>query len=341
MIKSDRTNAEFAPPENTEVIRTDRKILHNLMRRRLNGWNQGTQISVWNSYCDASTDGDYRILELEWEELYNYFDSADSLVAAIFRNGAKYNHDYYYIEYGNLYTFDYLSDENSPYDPDKIIDALIDSLSVPLEEAEQEWLYRNEDEEETWGYAVYETADGNKMALRLTPFDDEQQERLLGNFSEKDVFGEEGDSLPEDVWGDLNEEPKIKHVLMTDLLESIGFQLEDSEPDLPWRERFDSGYAAAFCLLDALKRPCGGKVPCEPGGWYLSFDGSGGKNYVPLYEHSGTAGEIWDEVLGRETCEKLLDNGKLYRQIFTLPSAIVETEPGNEAPESSTEGFSP
>ena len=265
MIKSDRTNAEFAPPENTEVIRTDRKILHNLMCRRLNGWNQGTQINVWNSHCDASTDGDYRILELEWEGLYDYFDSADSLVAAIFRNGAKYDHDYYYIEYGNLYTFDYLSDENSPYDPDKIIDALIDSLSVPLEEAEQEWLYRNEDEEETWGYAVYETADGNKMALRLTPFDDEQQERLLGNFSEKDVFGEEGDSLPEDVWGDLNEEPKIKHVLMTDLLESIGFQLEDSEPDLPWRERFDSGYAAAFCLLDAPKKAMRGQSSVRAG----------------------------------------------------------------------------
>lgn len=91
-------------------------------------------------------------------------------------------------------------------------------------------------------------------------------------------------------------------------------------------------------MLDALKRPCRGKVPCEPGGWYLSFDGSDGKNYVPLYEHSGTAGEIWDEVLGRETCEKLLDNGKLYRQIFTLPAAAA---PGNEAPESSAGGFSP
>lgn len=149
MIRPDRAGAGFAlPPENAKVIRADRKILHNLMRRRLSGWNQGTQINVWNSYCDASTDGDYRILGLEWEELYDYFDTADSLVAAIFRNGAKYSHDYY-LDYGNLYTFDYLSDENSPYDPNEIIDALIDSLSVPLEEAEQEWLCRDEDEEET------------------------------------------------------------------------------------------------------------------------------------------------------------------------------------------------
>lgn len=103
------------------------------------------------------------------------------------------------------------------------------------------------------------------MALRLTPFDAEQQKLLSESFSDTEVFGEEGDSLPEDVWDDLNEEPKIKHVLMTDILESIGFQLEDSEPDLPWRERFDSGYAAAFCLLDALKRPRGGQSPMRAG----------------------------------------------------------------------------
>lgn len=38
MIRPDRAGADFVPPpENTKVIRTDRKILHNLMRRRLNG----------------------------------------------------------------------------------------------------------------------------------------------------------------------------------------------------------------------------------------------------------------------------------------------------------------
>ena len=343
MIKSNRTNTEFAPPpKNTEVIRTDRKILHNLMRRRLSGWNQGTQINVWNSYCDTSTDGDGCIRELDWNELHYHYDSTISFVVDICKSKADYRHDYYSFDsYGMLRTFDYLSDENSPYDPDKIINALIDSLSVPLEEAEQEWLRRDEDEGELWGYAVYESENGDKIALRLNPFDAEQQELLSESFSETDVFGEEGDSLPENVWDDLNEEPKIKHVLMKDILESIGFQLEDSAPDLPWRERFDSGYAAAFCLLDALKRPCRGKVPCEPGGWYLSFDGSDGKIYIPIYEHSGTAGEIWNEVLGRETCEKLLDSGKLYQQISTLPAVTAETEPGKEAPESSAWGFSP
>ena len=332
MIKPDRAGANFAPPpENTEVIRTDRDTLRRLMRSRLDRWYEDDKLKAWNSYCDTSNSGDGCIRELDWNELHYHYDSTSSFVADICKSKADYRHDYYSFDsYGMLRTFDYLSDENSPYDPDEIIDALIDSLSVPLEEAEQEWLYRDEDEDKLWGYAVYETADGNKMALRLTPFDDEEQELLSESFSETDVFGEEGDSLPENVWEDLNEEPKIKHVLASDILEAIGFHLEDSAPDLPWRERFDSGYAAAFSLFEALKRPCAGDVPCEKGGWHLSFDDTNGKNYICLYNYSGEAGKVWEEVLGREARRELLDTDKLYRKMFSSPAS--------QQPD---EGFSP
>lgn len=330
MIKSDRTNTNFAPPENTEVIRTDRDTLRRLMRSRLDRWYEDDKLKAWNSYCDASNSGDGCIHGLDWDELYNYFNSADLFAAAICQNGAQYRHDYYHLDYGGLHTFDYLDEKNSPYDPDDMIDALIDALSVPLKEAEGDWLCRDEDEDKLWGYAVYETADGNEMALRLTPFDDEQQELLSESFSETDVFGEEGDSLPENVWEDLNEEPKVKHVLASDILEAIGFHLEDSAPDLPWRERFDSGYAAAFSLFEALKRPCAGDVPCEKGGWYLSFDDANGKNYICLYNYSGEAGKVWEEVLGREARRELLDTDKLYRKMFSSPA--------RQQPD---EGFSP
>lgn len=330
MIKSDRTNTNFAPPENTEVIRTDRDTLRRLMRSRLDRWYEDDKLKAWNSYCDASNSGDGCIHGLDWDELYNYFNSADLFAAAICQNGAQYRHDYYHLDYGGLHTFDYLDEKNSPYDPDDMIDALIDALSVPLKEAEGDWLCRDEDEDKLWGYAVYETADGNEMALRLTPFDDEQQELLSESFSETDVFGEEGDSLPENVWEDLNEEPKVKHVLASDILEAIGFHLEDSAPDLPWRERFDSGYAAAFSLFEALKRPCAGDVPCEKGGWYLSFDDANGKNYICLYNYSGEAGKVWEEVLGREARRELLDTDKLYRKMFSSPAC--------QQPD---EGFSP
>ena len=254
MIKSDRAGTGFAPPPaNTEVIRTGRDTLHRLIRKRLDEWGEEDKLRAWNNYCDGQDLCDNRIYELDWDELYEYFDSPDSFAAAICQSGARYNHDYYYLDYGNLYTFDYLNDENSPYDPDDMVDALIDALSVPLKEAEEAWLCRDENEDDLWGYAVYETADGDKMALRLTPFDDEQQKLLSESFSETDLFGEEGNSLPEDVWNDLNENPKINHVLTSDILAAIGFYLEDSAPDLSWREKFDSGYAAAFCLLEALK----------------------------------------------------------------------------------------
>ena len=322
MIKSDRSGAGFAPPPaNTEVIRTGRDTLRRLIRKRLDEWGEEDKLRAWNNYSDGQGLWDNRIYELDWDELYNYFDSADSFAAAICQNGAQYRHDYYHLDYGNLHTFDYLDEKNSPYDPDDMIDALINALSVPLKEAEEAWLCRDEDEDKLWGYAVYETADGNKMALRLTPFDDEQQELLSESFSETDVFGEEGDSLPENVWEDLNEEPKIKHVLASDILEAIGFHLEDSAPDLSWRERFDSGYAAAFSLFEALKRHCAGDVPCEKGGWYLSFDDANGKNYICLYNYSGEAGKVWEEVLGREARRELLDTDKLYRKMFSSPAS--------------------
>ena len=330
MIRPDRAGADFAPPENTDVIRTDRDTLRRLMRSRLDRWYEDDKLKAWNSYCDTSNSGDGCIHGLDWDELYNYFNSADLFAAAICQNGAQYRHDYYHLDYGGLHTFDYLDEKNSPYDPDDMIDALIDALSVPLKEAEGDWSCRDEDEDKLWGYAVYETADGNKMALRLTPFDDGQQELLSESFSETDVFGEEGDSLPENVWEDLNEEPKIKHVLASDILEAIGFHLEDSAPDLPWRERFDSGYAAAFSLFEALKRPCAGDVPCEKGGWYLSFDDANGKNYICLYNYSGEAGKVWEEVLGREARRELLDTDKLYRKMFSSPA--------RQQPD---EGFSP
>ena len=330
MIRQDRAGADFAPPENTEVIRTDRDTLRRLMRSRLDRWYEDDKLKAWNSYCDTSNSGDGCIHGLDWDELYNYFNSADLFAAAICQNGAQYRHEYYHLDYGGLHTFDYLDEKNSPYDPDDMIDALIDALSVPLKEAEGDWSCRDENEDKLWGYAVYETADGNKMALRLTPFDDEQQELLSESFSETDVFGEEGDSLPENVWEDLNEEPKIKHVLASDILEAIGFHLEDSAPDLPWRERFDSGYAAAFSLFEALKRPCAGDVPYEKGGWYLSFDDTNGKNYICLYNYSGEAGKVWEEVLGREARRELLDIDKLYRKMFSSPA--------RQQPD---EGFSP
>ena len=331
MIKSDRAGTGFAPPPaNTEVIRTGRDTLHRLIRKRLDEWGEEDKLRAWNNYCDGQGLCDNRIYELDWDELYEYFDSPDSFAAAICQNGARYNHDYYYLDYGNLYTFDYLNDENSPYDPDDMADTLIDALSVPLKEAEEAWLCRDENEDDLWGYAVYETVDGDKMALRLTPFDDEQQKLLSESFSETDLFGEEGNSLPEDVWNDLNENPRINHVPTSDILAAIGFYLEDSAPDLSWREKFDSGYAAAFCLLEALKKPCDGDVPCEKGGWYLSFDDGEGKNYICLYDHLGESAKVWDEVLGREARRDLLDSPKLYWQIFNSPVC-----------QQSDEGFSP
>lgn len=321
MIKSDRTNTKFAPPpENTEVIRAGRVTLRRMMCKHMDQWNECTKLNAWNSYCDASNSGDGCIYELDWDELYNCFDSADSFAAAICQKDVQYRHDYYYFDYGNLYTFDHLDDEKSPYDPEDMADALIDALSVPLKEAEEAWLCRDEGEDELWGYVVYETANGDKMALRLTPFDGEQQELLSESFSETNVFGIEGNFLPEDVWEDLNEEPKIKHVLASDILQAIGFHLEDSPPDMAWREKFDSGYVAAFCLLEALKKPCSGDVPCEKGGWYLSFDDGVGKNYICLYDHSGESDKVWDEVLGRKARQELLDSAKLYRQIFNSPA---------------------
>ena len=115
---------------------------------------------------------------------------------------------------------------------------------------------RDEDEDKLWGYAVYETADGNEMALRLTPFDDEQQELLSESFSETDVFGEEGDSLPENVWEDLNEEPKVKHVLASDILEAIGFHLEDSALAGAVRQWLRGGVQSVRGPEKTLRRGC-------------------------------------------------------------------------------------
>ena len=124
----------------------------------------------------------------------------------------------------------------------------------------------------------------------------------------------------------MNENPKINHVPTSDILAAIGFYLEDSAPDLSWREKFDSGYAAAFCLLEALKKPCDGDVPCEKGGWYLSFDDGEGQNYICLYDHLGESAKVWDEVLGHEARRDLLDSPNCIGRFSICPPASSLTK---------------
>lgn len=147
-----------------------------------NFWSNEDIIRAWNNYCSEECMEDYIHSNDEYffEEM---FEKADDAVRAVCYGEYHYQDEYVVFNaYGNLDSFDYWKDENSPIDLDILAEYLVDngdSDTPGIEDLDSDFIEK---------FAEENNVDINEV------------EEIVNNYLEEEDF----DFLTED-WEDLAE----------------------------------------------------------------------------------------------------------------------------------------
>lgn len=147
-----------------------------------NFWSSEDIIRAWNNYCSDECMEDYIHDNDEYffEEMFN---KADEAVRAVCYGNYNYQHSYVVFNaYGNLNSFYYWEDENSPIDLNILAEYLIDNGDTDtagIEDLDSDFIEK---------FAEENNVDINEV------------EEIVNNYLEKEDF----DFLTED-WEDLAE----------------------------------------------------------------------------------------------------------------------------------------
>lgn len=147
-----------------------------------NFWSNEDIIRAWNNYCSEECMDDY-IYDNDEYFFEEMFEKADDAVRAVCYGEYHYQDEYVVFNaYGNLDSFDYWKDENSPIDLDILAEYLVDngdSDTPGIEDLDSDFIEK---------FAEENNVDINEV------------EEIVNNYLEEEDF----DFLTED-WEDLAE----------------------------------------------------------------------------------------------------------------------------------------
>lgn len=122
----------------------------------LNDMSDSDLYYLFNQYCEEAGYDDDRIEDMDnFDELFQG-SAWDAVRAAYYGDFRPTDNYFIFNAYGNLVSFDYLTDKNSPYDEDQVADFIIDNENALDNSDIQDILdeYNESEDEEEFGESL-------------------------------------------------------------------------------------------------------------------------------------------------------------------------------------------